>query len=140
MKSTEISSEMTAAAAQTLAGKGSVYMVNLVRYREQAVYRPGKNYPPCSGREAFLQRYVPAVGKMTSKLPPGSAKMAFYGTVHAALVAPPGEVWDHIAIGEYSSFEVLRDLIESHEYKELAEPHRLAALEDWRFIATTKVE
>ena len=140
VKSTEISAEITAAAAKTLSGKGPVFMVNFVRYRPQAIYRDNEHYPPCSGREAFLQRYVPAVGQIAGKLPPGSSKMAFYAAVEACLVAPDDEVWDHVAIGEYSSFDVLRELVESAEYKSLAEPHRLAALEDWRFIATTKVD
>jgi hypothetical protein len=140
MKSTEISSATTAAAARMLSGKSPVYMVNLVRYRAQAIYSTTDQYAPCSGREAFLQRYVPAVAKISSKVAPGAAKMAFYGAVHAALVAPPDEIWDHIAIAEYSSFDAMRNIIESAEYKTDAEPHRLAALEDWRFIATTKVD
>ena len=139
MRSTEISSEATAAAARALSGKGPVSMVNLIRYREQALY-DGAAYTPCSGREAFFQRYVPAFGAIATKIAPGSFKLTFYGAVHAALVAPAGESWDNVAIAEYSSFDALRSIIESREFIEVATPHRLAALEDWRFIAVTKVE
>jgi hypothetical protein len=34
----------------------------------------------------------------------------------------------------------MRSILESAQYKSEAAPHRLAALQDWRFIATTQAE
>ena len=129
------------AAGQALSGKGTVHMVNLVRYRAQADYGGRTDPPPCSGREAYLQRYAPAFAKVAEQVAPGEKYSVFLlGTVHATLVAPAGEAWDDIVVVEYPSFEALRRIIESPEYAAQAAPHRRAALEDWRFIATTKVD
>ncbi len=139
MISTDISPQVTAAAAEALRGKGPVFMMNLVRYRDQALYPPGSDFTPCSGREAFFQRYVPAVDQVARKIAPGTFKMFFYGQVDAALCGPADENWDNVAIAEYESIEAVRTLVESEDYRTIAEPHRLASLEDWRFIAVTRV-
>jgi hypothetical protein len=66
--------------------------------------------------------------------------ISWLGCVEATLVGPPGEVWDDIAILEWPSFDVLRDILLSAGYEEEADPHRRAALEDWRLIVTTATE
>jgi uncharacterized protein (DUF1330 family) len=60
--------------------------------------------------------------------------------VLTTLVPPTGESWHAIAIVEYSSFDVLRRIIDSPEYRSEADPHRRAALKNWRFIATQKMD
>jgi len=92
---------------------------------------------PCSGREAYIQRYIAAFSTL-----PGAekTKIVWVGNVHATLVAANGESWDDIAIVEYESVEAMRSIIDSAQYRAEAEPHRQAALLDWRFIATTKAE
>ena len=137
----DYTSETLAEANRTLAGLAPVYMVNLVRYRAQANYGTQNGLAPCSGREAYYGRYVPAFASVAAKVTPGEKfTLAWLGKVQAMLVAPTGESWDDIVIGEYSSFAVLYRIIDSPEYKAEAAPHRHAALEDWRFIATTKSE
>ena len=131
--------EALAEANRTLAGLAPLYMVNLVRYRAQANYGAQDGFAPCSGREAYYQRYVPAFASVVAKVTPGEKfTLAWLGKVEATLVAPAGESWDDIVIGEYSSFAALYRVTDSPEYKAEAAPHRHAALEDWRFIATTK--
>ena len=122
------------AAARTL-GDGPVHMVNLVRYRDRADYGGNSPLPPCSGREAYFERYAPAFRKV--------AEGADYGVfwvsqVRAVLVGAEAEHWDDIVIVRYVSFAVLRGIIESARYEKEAAPHRRAALADWRFIATTQ--
>lgn len=137
--------EMTAAsldeASRALAGKGPVQMINLVRYKPQAEYAADAGFPPCSGREAYLQRYVAAFAQVAARLAPSQAfAPVFLGHVAATIVAAPGEAWDDAAIVEYPSFQALRTVIDSPEYEAEAAPHRRAALADWRFIATLKDE
>ena len=55
-------------------------------------------------------------------------------------VAPAGEQWDDVALVERPSFEVFRTLVESEAYRKEADPHRAAALADWRLIATGKAD
>ncbi len=135
-KTIELNAGALDAAASALQGQGPIYMINLLRYREQADYGD-LEMPPCTGREAYQQRYVAAFAKAA-----GSKEFTvFYiGAVHATLVAPAGEAWDDVAIVEYPSFEVLRSIVDSAAYENEAALHHRAALSDWRFIATTKRE
>lgn len=128
------------AAGRALATTSPIHMVNLVRYRAQADYGGRTEFAPCSGREAYTQRYAPAFNKVAGEVAPGEKiTVAFLGDVHATVVAPAGEGWDGVVVVEYPSFAVLRRILDSPAYAADAEPHRLAALADWRFLATTKV-
>ena len=59
------------------------------------------------------------------------------GTVVARLAGAAGThgEWDDVAVVEYPSVEALRTLLQSPDYLANAEPHRVAALEDWTFLA-----
>ncbi len=141
MATVELTTSALDAAAAALAGKGAVHMINLVRYRERADYGGRSGYAPCSGREAYLQRYAPAFARVAGHVVPGETfSVVLVANAWATLVAPAGEAWDDIAIVEYGSFDMLRRIVESPEYASDAAPHRLAALADWRFIATTKLQ
>ena len=141
MAMVEMTERALADAGQALAGKGPVQMVNLVRYNPQATYGAGATLPACSGRDAYLGRYVPAFAQVAAKVAPGiSFRPVFLGAVVTTIVGAAGEAWDDIAIVEYESFEALRTVIASPEYEAEAAPHRRAALADWRFIAALKVD
>jgi hypothetical protein len=141
MAMVEMTAEALAGAGQMLEGKGPVQMVNLIRYNAQAKYDEGSALPPCSGREAYFQRYVPAFAHVADKIAPSEPfTPIFLGSVACTIVGSPGEAWDDIAIVEYQSFEALRKIISSPEYETQAAPHRRAALANWRFIAATKLD
>lgn len=133
--------DMTRDALDTAAAAGSagqpIFMLNLLRYNEQANYGDDAPFAPCSGREAYFQRYVPAFSEVAE----GTGIKPFWiGNVLAGIVAPADEQWDDVAIVEYPSFGAFRTLVESEAYKAKADPHRSAALADWRLIATSKAE
>ncbi len=132
MATTDIGKGSMEKAARAL-GDGEVLMLNLLRYNAQARY-DGSGQPPCSGREAYFTRYVPAFAEVTLGM--GIAAQ-WVGTVREALVAPSDEAWDDVAIVRYPSFAAFRAMIESAEYQAKAEPHRRSALADWRLLATT---
>jgi hypothetical protein len=135
MGTTECSREALDAAAETLAGQGAVYMINMVRYRAEADYGEERDLPPCSGREAYFQRYAPAFAQVAR----GEDYSVFWvGNVRGMLASAHGEAWDDVVIVRYSCFSALRRILESEAYKKEAAPHRRAALADWRFIATTQ--
>jgi len=109
-------------------------MLNLLRYRAKADYGGQTQLPPCSGREAYVQRYVPAFARVAQ----GEAYSVLWGgKVCGLLAGAPGEQWDDAVIVQYSSFAVLRRVLTSAGYEAEAAPHRRAALADWRLIATT---
>jgi uncharacterized protein (DUF1330 family) len=122
-------------AGKALGDAGPVYMINMVRYRDQADYGGKSVLPPCSGREAYFQRYAPAFSKVAQGEDYG---LFWVGNVRRILVGSEGENWDDIVIVRYSNFVALRRILESPAYEAEAAPHRRAALADWRFIATTQ--
>jgi hypothetical protein len=141
MTTLEMTPEGLNAASAALNGKGPVQMVNLLRYRAAADYSADSGLPDCSGQEAYFQRYIPAFAKVAAAVAPGEVfTPVWVGAVSGTLVPPAGETWHAVAIVEYPSFEVLRRIIDSPQYKADADPHRRAALEDWRFIATQKMD
>ncbi|MFK0334280.1 DUF1330 domain-containing protein [Rhizobium sp. NPDC090275] len=113
-----------------------IFMLNLLRYRDEAAYETDRGFAPCSGREAYFTRYIPAFAKATE----GYGIEPFWiGKVGSLLIAPPEEVWDDIAIIRYPDFATFRRMADSAEYHRDAEPHRLAALADWRLVASTQM-
>ena len=137
MPTTEMTNEAVAAIAAAVPAGQPLLMVNLLRYNDQAAYPEGSDATPCSGREAYFQRYVPAFGAIAD----GTGIKPFWvGNVLGSVVAPAEEAWDDVAIVEYPSLDAFRQLVEGERYKMEADPHRRAALADWRLIATVKAD
>lgn len=111
-----------------------VVMLNLLRYRERANYGGRTDIEDCSGRDAYHQRYVPA---MASTVAAEGIRLFWAGTALARVVGPVDERWHEILLVEYPSFAAFRRLIENSKYEAETAPHRRAALEDWRLIAMT---
>lgn len=139
MRVVEMHPEDVVAAAGEIPEDVPVFMLNLLRYREQADYGDRTDVAPSSGREAYHERYVPAFGKIAARVAPDGIRVSWLGSVLARVVGPTDERWDEIAIVEYPNFAAFRRVTESPEYEAQAAPHRRAALEDWRLIATSKV-
>lgn len=136
MHLTQMTSEAISRAAASIPARQPVVMLNLLRYRQQADYPDGV-IEPLSGREAYHQRYVPAFGKLASAIP--GIQVLFLGAFQAGIVLAPEETWDEIALVEYPDLDAFRSIVESEDYRVDAEPHRKAALEDWRLIAMSKL-
>ena len=92
---------------------------------------------PARVARPISKRYVPAFGALAEGK---GIKPVWIGQVLAGVVAPPGEQWDDMAIVEYPDFDSFRKLVESPDYKAKADPHRRAALADWRLILTVKAD
>ena len=108
-------------------------MINLLRYREQAAYAEGFAAEPCSGREAY-QRYGAVAAQRIASV---GGRMVWMGSVRATLIAPDAEEWDDAVLVEYPSRKAFLEMVSQPEYLAAA-PHRTAALEDSRLIATTQ--
>ena len=140
MRAIEMNTEELSAAAAALPADQPVFMINLVGYREQADYGERADAAPCSGREAYLERYVPAFNKIVADLGIKGINLFYTGAVIGQLVAPPDEKWNDVVFVEYPNFAAFLRVYESSEYQKEAEFHRTAALEDSRLFATTKME
>jgi len=136
MQTVEMTSESVRAAAALIPEGVPVFMLNLLRYRERADYGDRAGMAPCSGHEAYFQRYASAFNRVPSA---DEITVLFVGPVHANVVAPPDERWDDMVIVEYPSFAVFRRIVEYPMYEAEAAFHRTAALADSRLTATTRM-
>jgi hypothetical protein len=137
MATTELDSKTAEAAGLKFPPDTQLFMLNLLRYRDHADYGGSSEFTACSGQEAYFQRYLPAFAKIEGA---DKTSVVFAGGAIASLVAPADENWDAVAIVTYPSFDAFRSISENPQYAKEADPHRRAALADWRLIATTKLE
>lgn len=140
MKTTIIKPQAVKEAQGKIPESTGFVMVNLLHFKEQADYGDKKDVIPCSGQEAYLNRYVPAFNKVAEAENISGITINYIGSVAGLLAVPPDEHWDIIALVQYPDYAAFRKVSESKAYLEDAEPHRLAALEDLRLIATLPVE
>jgi len=108
-----------------------IVMINLLRYRAQAAYPKDFEAEPCSGREAYA-RYGATAAKTIASV---GGRMLWMGSVRASLIAPDAEQWDDAILVEYPSRKAFVEMVSQPVYQAAA-PHRTAALEDSRLIAT----
>ncbi len=116
-----------------------VTMINLVAFFPEARYEDA-NQKPCSGMEAYIQRYAPAFNQVAAELGVAGIEVIYVGTVAQTILGPAEPEWDAVALVRYPNFSALRKVTESSLYLEKAEPHRKAALKAWEFIATFQSE
>lgn len=108
-----------------------IRMLNLLRFRDQAQYAEGFNAEPCSGVEAY-QRYSRLAGPCVAAV---GGHMLWQGDVLAGVIAPPDEIWHKAFIVEYPSRKAFIAMLMNEDYRACV-PHRTAALDDSRLIAT----
>ena len=108
-----------------------VVMINLLRYRAQAEYPEGFDAEPCSGREAYQRYGAVALGRVAL----AGGRVVWMGSAQATLIGPDTEQWDDAVLVEYPSRKAFMRMLSQPEYL-AATPHRTAALEDSRLIAT----
>jgi uncharacterized protein (DUF1330 family) len=137
MPTTEINREGLDAAVSAIPPGSPVFMINLLRFRDQADYGGHTDLAPCTGREAYFARYLPAFNETAS--PYGTTELVFGGNVIGTVVGPLDEEWDGIGLVRYPGIEVFLELTADSAYLAKAEPHRAAALADWRLYATTSL-
>ena len=135
MNTEDITTQNLSAAEAKIPSGSPVTMLNLVQFYDRAQYAEA-NQTPCSGMEAYLQRYAPAFREVAAELRVEGIEVIYVGTVAAILLGPAEPKWDAMAIVRYPSFAALRRVIESPAYLTKAEPHRRAALKAWEFVAT----
>jgi uncharacterized protein (DUF1330 family) len=111
-----------------------IYMLNLVKYNDEAKYPAGSTEKPCSGKEAYFTRYIPAFRKIVAEV--GGAETFYAGDQTAHVIKTKDEDWDVVALIKYPDVNVFRAMIKSDEYDKQARPHRDAAVKDWKLIGS----
>jgi len=131
----EYSADALERASQAVASDEPVFMVNLLRFHPWAIYEGESALERCSGRDAYFQRYAKAFAEAAKGADYG---LFWIGNVKDVIVGAAGEQWDDLVIVRYASFALLRRILASPAYARDADPHRRAAVADWRFMVTTQ--
>jgi uncharacterized protein (DUF1330 family) len=113
---------------------GPIAMVNLLKFRDRAVYEDGRP-DDISGRAAYM-RYATEMRKIVEA---AGGSFAFSGDVHGVIVGEVEEAWDLVGIAVYPSRAAFYRLATSAEVQEIG-VHRTAGLAGQLLILTTTPE
>jgi len=104
------------------ADDGPIYMVNLLKYRDEAVYTDGRE-TALSGREAYAL-YGEGVLETLAEV---GGDIVFAGAVSGLLIGSVEELWDDVAIAMYPSRAAMLQMFSSEKYQQI-HVHREAGL------------
>ncbi|WP_419318122.1 DUF1330 domain-containing protein [Caulobacter sp. ErkDOM-E] len=107
-----------------------IYMLNLLKFRDQAVYPDGRE-TTLSGAEAYAL-YGRAVSKMIAE---AGGKLVFSAQVRGLLIGEVEGPWDSVAVMMYPSFKAMAEILSSPGYAEI-HAHRDAGLDGQVLIET----
>jgi uncharacterized protein (DUF1330 family) len=112
---------------------GPVAMVNLLKFRERAVYKDGRP-DEVSGVEAYM-RYATEMRKIIER---AGGRFLFSGRVNGLVIGNVEELWDVVAIVEYPSRAEFQRQVTSPEVQAIG-IHREAGLAGQLLILTSGV-
>ena len=113
---------------------GPISMVNLLKYKEKAIYEDGRN-TDLTGKEAY-QLYAAEVINYVEKY---GGEFLFAGTVSRLMLGEVEDMWDAVAIAKYPSRKAMMDMTMDPGYQKI-HVHREAGLEGQLNIETTADE
>lgn len=118
-------------------------MMNLMKFKDKAKYPNSYDGPQLSasapGREAYIRyrdSFIERAAEMNIDI-----SFIFLGKAHTQIVAGPqeGESWDVVLMIKYPSWTAFKAILEDENYKRDIQPHRIAALQEFRSFAVTAV-
>ena len=107
-----------------------IYMLNLLKFRDKAVYADGRE-TDLTGPQAYAL-YGRAMSKMVAE---AGGKLIFMGKVRGLLIGEIEGNWDSVGIMMYPSFAAMAAITSSPGYAEI-HVHRDAGLEGQVLIET----
>ena len=110
---------------------GPIYMVNLLKFKEKAVYEDGRQ-TELSGQEAYAL-YAEGVSKLLEDV---GGKIEFNVQVERLMLGEVEELWDSVAIAMYPSRTAMLEMMMTDGMKEIS-AHRVAGLGGQLNIETT---
>lgn len=128
-------SPQTLEAAISSIGEGPVVLVNLLWFRETPRYSSGFIGGKTTAKEAYFEGYAQVFREIAQELGVTS-ELLYAGDRVASLLTAAEDDWDQIVIVRYQRLADLKLIMNTEAYRIKAAPHRLAAVENWRFFAT----
>jgi len=112
---------------------GPIEMINLLKFREQAMYPEGSGDAPCTGKEAY-RRYMETIAPFLAK---AGGEPIWMAEPKLMVIGPDDKDWDEALIVRYPTVGHFIGMNVDPGYIEIAR-HRTAALQDSRLIMTVK--
>jgi len=100
-----------------------IAMLNLLRFREKAIYEDGRP-SELTGREAY-QLYGNAFREI---MEPKGVRVLYSGEVRGLLIGAGDDLWDAVALIQYPSTAVMLAMLRDEDYQR-AQQHRAAGLD-----------
>jgi uncharacterized protein (DUF1330 family) len=107
-----------------------IYMLNLLKFRDKAVYADGRE-TDLSGREAYAL-YGRAMRKLVAD---AGGELVYSARIRGLLIGEVEGAWDAVGIMKYPSFKAMSAITSSQEYAKI-HVHRDAGLEGQVLIET----
>ncbi|WP_163834941.1 DUF1330 domain-containing protein [Spartinivicinus ruber] len=101
---------------------GPVFMINLVKFKDKAVYEDGRD-TNLTGKEAY-RLYGQEVVKMLAKF---NAEVVFGTHITEIIIGEVEELWDEMTVVKYASRKDLNAMTSSQEWHSI-NVHRLAGI------------
>lgn len=105
------------------AGDGPIVMLNLLKFRDKAVYKDGRE-TDLSGRDAYMQYGAQMAPFVIAR----GGKMHFSAAIGTLVIGEVGDLWDAAALMEYPSAKAFVEIATSPEVAGFG-VHREAGLE-----------
>jgi uncharacterized protein (DUF1330 family) len=105
---------------------GPIHMLNLVRFRETAVYPDGRTATGAEAYAAYGRDSFPVFSRL-------GGRIVWRGRFELMLIGPGEERWDECFIAEYPSVDAFVAMIRDPVYRE-AVKHRQAGVLDSRLV------
>lgn len=113
-------------AFRALPDDGPIHMLNLVRFRDSALYPDGRQATGAAAYSAYGRESGPVFRRV-------GGRIAWSGEFRFMLIGPSEESWDRCFIAEYPSAAAFVEMIRDPDYRR-AVVHRQAAVLDSRLV------
>jgi hypothetical protein len=134
MNMNEMSPHALESAISTI-GDSPVALVNLLWFRGTPQYPEGFVGGKSTAQAAYFEGYAQAFREIAKELGVTS-ELLYAGNRVAGLLTEARDDWDEIVVVRYARLADLKLIMDTDAYRTKAAPHRLAAVENWRFFAT----
>jgi len=111
---------------------GPIHMLNLIRLRERAAYRDGREATGVEAYAAYSRDSRPVFSRL-------GGRIVWRGQFELMLIGPPLERWDICFIAQYPSVAAFVEMIRDPVYRE-AVKHRQAAVADSRLVRLASLD
>lgn len=107
-----------------------IMMLNLLRFRDRAVYEDGREVTGAEAYAAYGRESAPVFRRV-------GGEIVWRGEPEGVLIGPQDERWDMIFVARYPTAHAFLEMVTDPDYR-IAVKHRQAAILDSRLIRTTE--